>query len=362
MPTVREPAIAVPKHRVTTDELLETLADYYVGHPRIKAVLRVIKATTVRTRWYCHPLDELLNNKASLGDRMREHIKDSCDLAEAAAHDALLQGGVSARDIDCLVVTSHSGHTMPGIDIELHARLGLPHDTRRIPATQLGCGGGAWAIARATEAVAGRPGSNALVICSDVFSPTLHPNDTGMDGMIFKGLIGDAAGACVVRADTQCPGLIVTDSWEYVVPGTAPIVGSYLEEDGVHGHNQVRLLEAIKFAMPELNNWLRATCPADGDPTPEFVVSHAGSPRVLNSIVEGLAVDPSLLAPARESLSEIGNVGSPSVLDVLARHFDTPPPTGAQGLLIAVGPGVTVQASRVEWRDCRPQAAYDTAA
>lgn len=351
MPTVCAPAIEVPGYQVTTRELLETLADFYRGHPRLKVVLRVIAATTVRSRRYCHPLAEVLSSELSLGDRLRRHNEDAVTLAEAAAHDALLQAGISAQDIDCLVVSSHSGHTMPGIDVALQARLGLPAGIRRVPVTQLGCAGGAWSIAFAAELMLARPWGNALVVCADVFSSGLHPDDTDMDGMIFKGLIGDAAGACVVRGDAEPLGMVMRESWEYIVPGTRSVVGSRLEADGVHGHNKVALLEAVESAMPHLNKWLQDTCPPGGDAAPEFVVSHCGSPRILDGIVEGLSVDPSLVRLSRESLGEIGNVGGASVLDVLSRTFDSPPEDGAQGLLLAVGPGVAVVASRIEWRD-----------
>src|SRR5262245_51525153 len=94
VPTVCKPAITVPEYRITTNELLEVMAAHYHDHPRLDASLKVMKATTVRSRWHARPLAELLSETAPLGERFRRHFRISCDLAEAAAGKALAHAGV----------------------------------------------------------------------------------------------------------------------------------------------------------------------------------------------------------------------------------------------------------------------------
>ncbi|WP_324784712.1 PhlD [Streptomyces sp. H51] len=351
MRVVSAPVVVLPRHQVTTEEVLERITELYADHPRCAHIRRTIAATTVRTRWYTRPLAEQMRGDWSLAVRTREHLADSLELAEKAARTTLREAGLEPSDVDALVVVSATGHTTPGLDVLLMARLGLPPSVRRIPVTQLGCTGGVFGISMAAELVAARPDATVLVVCADVFSHYLHRADTGMDGMIFKGILGDGAGACVVRSRANGPHMELTHSWECVQPLSHDIVGSHLDGDGFHAHNSPDLVRAIRGVMPRLNEWLARTAPAGSDGTPEFVVSHTGSPKVLDALVEGIGCPPALFGLARDSLREVGNLGSASVLEVLERAFAKPPADGAHGLALGVGPGVSVMAVRTVWRD-----------
>ncbi|WP_431684170.1 PhlD [Kitasatospora sp. KL5] len=334
---------------MSTEILVKFLADEYRDHPRIEYALKTIQATTVQTRPFSRPLEEIARPAVSMGERMRAHFQDACSLAEEAARDALASAQVRPQDISALVCATSTGYAMPGVDIHLIGRLGLPATVHRTPVTQLGCAGGAYGLAKAAEHTAVHPGSNVLVVCADVFTPFLHHADAGMDAMIFRGILGDAAGACVVRGGTDGPGPVMTQSWQYVVPDSSDIVGIRLEDDGFHGYNSFRLINAVGSALPHLVEWLNRTCPPAAEASPDFIVAHPGSPRVMDTLISGLQCNAELLALSRESLREMGNIGSVSLLDVLTRTFADPPPTGTHGLMVGVGPGVTLVASRVDW-------------
>jgi predicted naringenin-chalcone synthase len=350
MSVVSAPVVALPRHQVTTDELLDWITELYPDHPGLPDALRVIRSTTVRTRWYTRPLEQQFLPAPSLAERTRTHLLDSLELAEKAALGALFEAGLAAADIDGLVVLSATGHTMPGLDVVLMERLGLPPSVRRIPVSQVGCAGGVFALARAMEMAAARPDSTILVVCSDVFSHYMHRGDAALDGMILKGLFGDAAGACVVRAGAHGPRMELTDSWEYVLPNSHHMVGTHLDGDGMHAHNSPGLRHTIEGGMSRLLEWLKGIAPPGTDPAPRFVVSHTGGPRILDAVVSGLGCAPEMVDLARDSLREVGNVGSVSVLDVLERTFAKSPADGDHGLLFSAGPGVSLIAVRAVWR------------
>ncbi|MEU5100145.1 PhlD [Streptomyces sp. NPDC020996] len=350
MPVVSAPVVALPRHQVTTDEVLERLAELYPDHPRSADIRRIIGATTVRTRWYTRPLADQLRKEYSLVERTREHLADSLDIAEKAARGSLREAGLEPSDVDALVVASATGHTIPGLDIPLMARLGLRPSVRRVPVTQLGCAGGVFGISTAMDLVAARPGATVLVVCADVFSHYLHRGDQGMDGMIFKGILGDGAGACVVRSRASGPHMELTGSWECVQPGSHHLVGSDTHGDGLHAHNSPGLLNAIRGLLPRLGDWLARTAPEGPDNAPEFIVSHTGSPKILDCLEEGFGCPPEMFDRARDSLREVGNLGSASVLEVLERTFAKPPAEGARGVVLGVGPGIFMTAVRATWR------------
>jgi 1,3,6,8-tetrahydroxynaphthalene synthase len=91
-----------------------------------------------------------------------------------------------------------------------------------------------------------------------------------------------------------------------------------------------------------------------------FVVCHTGGPAVLRAVQEGLRLPAKLLEPSWQSLAEVGNVSSVVVLDVLRRTFELARPRhGADGLLLAFGPGFTSEMLLGTWQE--PDRASSTA-
>ncbi|SEG99758.1 alkylresorcinol/alkylpyrone synthase [Nonomuraea solani] len=349
MPHITRPEIVLPEHWVSTDDLIEHFSATYAGHPRLQKALDVMRATTVRGRRFSRPLTELTDADHPTDLRLQRHFEDSCHLAEEAARRAVKNCGLDLDDIDTLVCASITGYAMPGLDTYLVNSLPLPPTVRRLPVTQMGCNGGAYSLARAAEQCTS-PGHNALVVGADLPMHYVHPDDTGMDVMIFRALVGDAAGACVVRGHDTLPGLRIDQSWDYVQPETAAIVGSRVRQDGMHLFNSPQLYDALRDILHELTGWLEKTSPTGTDPRPEFLVGHTGGPKIMETLFDALGLDPSLAHISRQSLQELGNAGAVSILDVLARTYDSPPPAGAHGLSIGVGPGLSVTASRLRWQ------------
>ncbi|WP_280316849.1 hypothetical protein [Nocardia wallacei] len=341
MRTLCPPTVALPPHRVSTDELITHFRHRYATHPRLDRALALMQRTGVDNHWVSRPLTELSDTNGGHDNRVRRHHDDALTLSETAARRALDAAGITSRDVGWLVYAGAGGHTIPGIDVALIERLGLPESTRRLPVTQMGCAGGAFAIARAAQLAQSTPGEHILIVCADMFYPYIHPGDTGTDAMIFRGLISDAAAACVIRTDnTGAPRLSITDTWEYTAPGTRDIVGVDTRADGWHLFNSPALYDALTNALPALTEWF-------GD-TPQFVISHPGGPRILDTL--GQALGPHLLNHSQASLRELGNTGSASVLDVAARFFRTPPSHSGEGFIFGVGPGLTLIACRCHWR------------
>ncbi len=349
MPTVARPHIVVPEDRVALEDVLSEYAARCPDHSRLDAALHAMEATGVRSRGFAIPLATLNDPDLRPGERARRHFAAACDLAGRAARDALDGVGLSPSEVDGLVCVSTTGYAMPGLDVALVNRLGLAPGVVRVPATQLGCSGGSWALARAADLCAKPDVGTVLVVAADLLQAYVHPSDVAMDSMIFRALLGDAAGACVVRSTPSAPGPSIEETWNFTIPGTADIVGYRLHDDGFHGHNSPRLFRAVGDAVRELLPWLGKR-PGLGETGIDFVVAHPGGPRIMDRLAEELGCAPALLDLSRQSLREVGNTGAVSILDVLARTFDAPPPPGAHGLALGIGPGITVTAAHLVWR------------
>ena len=78
-------------------------------------------------------------------------------------------------------------------------------------------------------------------------------------------------------------------------------------------------------------------------------VCHPGGPKVLKAIENALDLDDKALSISWESLKEMGNLSSASVLINLSKTMSATPPPGSLGLLLAMGPGFCAELVLLEW-------------
>ena len=70
---------------------------------------------------------------------------------------------------------------------------------------------------------------------------------------------------------------------------------------------------------------------------------HPGGRRIIESVQEALGLSREDVADSYDVLAEHGNVGTPSIFYVMKRMLDRREPRpGERGLMVTVGPGVTV--------------------
>ncbi|MBH1933775.1 PhlD [Streptomyces sp. AV19] len=345
---VARPAIALPQHIVTLDDICDDIARHHSGHPRLATYMRVARAAGVNTRRFTRPLNSpTVSGSATIAERNLVAFEDSARLAEEAARAAMANAGLEPSDIDAVVTSHTTSWTTPGLDVHLVNTLGLRPDVRRTPMASLGCGGGAQALSRAADDVTARPGSRVLVVAAETLSTVYRHEDDGLGSMIYKALFGDGAGACVVTDVPLGPGFRIDACWEYLLPDSLDRYWCTVDELGLHFDSTRKAVNATDEVMPPLVRWLDGP----GGARPEWAVVHAGGPRILEDAAKGLGVEEKVLRHSWGSLEDCGNLGGVSVLDVLARTYEEPPAPGAPGLLTAFGPGFFAAACRGVWCD-----------
>jgi predicted naringenin-chalcone synthase len=312
------------------------------GHPRPLLIDRLGRRIGVDTRHFVAPVAEVARD-GEMADRNAAAYGHVREMGVRAARQVLADHAVAAGDIDG-VVTSHStGLSIPGLDVHLVEDLGLSPRVARVPMTQLGCAGGAQALVQAARLIAdGR--RRVLVVVSETLSTVYQRADEEVNALIYKLLFSDSAGACLVTDEPlgPGPGPVVEDTFEYWLPGSTQAYYLRVGGDGYHFDSTKEAVDAVAVVMPELMAWT---------PAPDFGVIHPGGPAILDNVVKGLDVTDDFVRHSRASLREMGNGGGVSILDVLRRTFDGPPPAdGDTGLLAAFGPGFVTAALRLRWR------------
>jgi 1,3,6,8-tetrahydroxynaphthalene synthase len=356
MVLVHRPAIVRPDFHVTQEAFLDALRKRHQEDLRLKAKSRLISNTTVCRRSFVRPLEHLFVHE---GIVMRQecYVRAATMLALSAIEQALASANLSGSHISSMVVvscTAPGGTLLPGLDAYiLNAYQALPFDIRRLPISQMGCHGGATALAQAHSYLLAHPDQHVLVVAVELPSLNEQPTDTGVSAFVSRGLFGDGACAVVVSgADHgEGPGLRIIQTQQYLVPNTLSHIQYRVDERGLHFDTKSEVVAGLKQGFPAVHAFL-AACGYRASEL-EFLICHTGGPRVMDAVVEALALDESMIAASRESLRECGNLASVSVLDVYSRTFEQRyrPRDGALGLLLAFGPGSTIEMALLRWQE-----------
>ncbi|WP_062212628.1 beta-ketoacyl-ACP synthase III [Demequina oxidasica] len=144
--------------------------------------------------------DEWIRKMTGIATRVRANSDTSViDLSERAAREAIANAGISADEIDTVILSTITyPHMTPGGAPVLADRLGIQAAAFDISAA---CAGYCYGIGQADALVRAGTARNVLVVGAEKMSDFIDPADR-----TISYLLGDAAGAVVVGA-SDTPGI-----------------------------------------------------------------------------------------------------------------------------------------------------------
>jgi len=289
----------------------------------------------------------------SFGDANDAWIRVALDVGEAAIKDALEKAGLAPADVDSLIFVSVTGIATPSIDARLINRMGLSPNIRRLPLFGLGCVAGAAGISRSFDQVRSHPKSVCVLLSVELCSLTLQRDDLSIPNLISSGLFGDGASAVVMVGEEHplaaaSSGPRVLDTRSVFYPDTERIMGWDISEQGFKVVLSADVPSIAKDNLPgDVDRFL-----ADHQLKRQDIhswICHPGGPKVLEALQSGLDLPDGALDLTWNSLNEVGNLSSSSVLMVLGDTLETEPPPGSYGLLLAMGPGFCCELVLLQW-------------
>lgn len=273
------------------------------------------------------------------GIRARHFVDDgvySSDLALAACQSALQAAGLTAQDVDLIIVaTSTPDMVFPStaciLQNKLGANGGAAFDVQAV------CSGFVYALTVADAMIQTGAATKALVVGAEVFSRLLD-----FDDRTTCVLFGDGAGAVVLEA-SDTPGILASDlhaDGKHVgilcVPGhvsNGQILGDpLLKMDGQ---------AVFKLAVGVLESAARATLAKAGKTAADidWLVPHQANIRIMQSTARKLKLS---MDKVVVTVAEHGNTSAASIplaLDAAVRSGQVKP--GQNLLLEGVGGGFT---------------------
>ena len=345
---------AVPPYCLKQDETSLRLAEALAEQPdAARWAKRIFKHTGVETRYTCEPnlLEPASRCRYAAGappgdvptteERMEIYRRESVPLSLDAARQALQNSGMAAGDITHLITVSCTGMFLPGLDIELIGRLGLPARVRRIPLTFLGCAAGLTAVRTAKEIAAENGDANVLIVCVELCTLHIQPSVRRED-LYASAFFGDGAGACVVgRAGPNRKGVFALgESHTAIMPGTAGEMVWKIGNNGFHLYLSPRIPELIGQFVP---SEIEKLWPETGDGPPELWAIHPGGRGIIDILQNAYGLTDAQTRASRSVLRRFGNMSSATilfVLDEMRRELETSGECPRRGIAIAFGPGM----------------------
>ncbi|HSM64790.1 MAG TPA: 3-oxoacyl-[acyl-carrier-protein] synthase III C-terminal domain-containing protein [Ilumatobacteraceae bacterium] len=347
---LRGVATAVPRHVVTQARARE-LARQVFGERRrgVNRLLSVFDNSGVERRNFCVAPD-WFSAPHTFGERNGRYIDEALALSVDAARAAMVDAGIDAEDIDAVCFVSSTGLATPSLDARLVLELGCPPSTRRDATFGHGCAGGVGGLARSAALARGRPGSNVLLVATELCSLTFRFDDVSTTNLVASSLFADGSAAVVVSTAGDGPAIVAdsTTLW----PDTADVMGFEFTEHGLGvvldrsvpavvrrhlGASVAEVCQRAEIAVEEIDHFLL----------------HPGGAKVLDAYTDALPVERAGLERSWAVLADHGNMSAPTALFVLQRALrgrsSPPPEPGDVALVSAMGPGFAAEHVLLRW-------------
>jgi predicted naringenin-chalcone synthase len=349
-PTLMGIASAHPPFEVTQQESWEGFFQYL--SPPVPFAQRIVESTGVNKRHMMWPADRVREVCAMLtGDRMAAHSEAVIDVASRSIKLAI--GDHDASRIGSFVMCCSTGYVNPGPDLMIAKGLGLRSDLRRTFIGHMGCYAAMNVIKVAMDSVAVRP--DELVICNSTELSSAHLRDSPMPGedptesLITQALFGDASVSMLLGSAPDGEGIqflrthteqlydkytmmslnIGNQSFWMTLAAGVPAV---LEEN-IDGF-LAKLLDPLGLSKDDIDHW----------------GIHPGGPKIVRLLGKQLGLAPEQLRASWDVLANNGNCASATVLLVLENILRIDKPRkGQYGVLLAFGPGLTIEGAVLRW-------------
>lgn len=329
-------ATAVPPHEIRQEDIELAAEAVFAGRAETFRRMRPIYGNAgIAKRHSCVPL-EWYGQQHGWPERHDLYVENALDLLQCAAEDCLVRAGCAPEKVDGIVVVSSTGMTAPSLDARLLERMPFRRNVQRLPVFGLGCAGGVLGLARTAALARANPGQKWLLLVVELCGLTFRPRDLSNSNIVATAIFGDGAAAVLLSTEGNGPRL--TASGEHTWPETLDVMGWHIEDDGFGVLFSRDIPSLVRHNYRDAVDGFLGSIGWRLDRIRGFAF-HPGGTKVIDALEEALDLSPTTLDPARQVLSEFGNMSAATVLFVLERVLAAKQPMPM--LVGALGPGFT---------------------
>lgn len=252
---------------------------------------------------------------------------------------------LDASSITHLVTVSCTGFAAPGLDWKLFDALGLSGHVQRVHVGFMGCHGAINGLRTARGLVAADPDAVVLVCAVELCS--LHYRmDWDDEAMVGNALFADGAAALIVVGEGHDEsGLRLVDTASVRIPDSGDQMSWRI---GDHGFDMSLTGRVPGSIQQHLRSWLVPWLDSHSlsiDDIADWIV-HPGGPKILDATETALGLGENSLAHSRQTLSQLGNMSSPTVMFVLGKSIKSQ--NAGPRVMLAFGPGLVAEAALLD--------------
>jgi predicted naringenin-chalcone synthase len=328
--------------------------------------------------------EQVLDRLGLTGDAFAEGIFERCgvkrrhlDLSDGFLADTL-QGRTtrierellrhSIRAVDALeldpaeigTVVSASLYSLgcPTLAHRLVDHYEMAPTTDKYHVTGVGCASGVPLMKLAAQSLREHPGKHALLVAAESMSGTLMratPEDPRAK-TVGSAIFGDGCAAALLSSAPDSNGTpptpptpVILASQVHQIGGTLDAVSLELSSTDGHLHLSRELPDVAGAALGEVVEGFLRNNRLERSAIDHWIV-HPGGRRIIENVQSALELSDEDTAVSWDALANHGNVGTPSILYVLADTIARREPApGEHGLMVTIGPGVTVGLMLLGW-------------
>jgi polyketide synthase Type III len=337
---------ANPPYRFSQREVYDLSTKFVemYRHPRIE---HIFMTSDIDYRYFA--IDKETFVPTETADELHERFAEySVKISREAIERCLDDAGVTAGDIDYIVAVSCTGYLCPGLSAILIKDLRMRNNVQRADLIGMGCAGAMPGLQRAYDYVKAYPDRKALVITVEICSACYYVDDS-LETVVGNAICGDGAAAVIVGNDGVGKGPMLAQFDTLLEPAFIDTVGFQFR----NGKLRIVLSKDIRDAAGGLANTLISKVLDDNSLKKSDIqhwVIHSGGRKVIDGIKESVGLTEEQLHHSRCVLRNFGNMSSPTVLFVLHETMKhSRPQRGDLGMMLAMGPGLAIEAGLLEW-------------
>jgi polyketide synthase Type III len=220
----------------------------------------------------------------------------------------------------------------------------------------VGCASAVPLVRLASQALREQPGKKALVVAAESMTGILMgaAEDDERSKTVGSSIFGDGCAAALIEfegspAGADPAGPVVLASKVHQVAGTLGAVRMELTPQDSYLHLIRELPDVASEGLHDLVEDFLVSNGLERGAIDHWLV-HPGGRRIIESVQEALDLSREDVAASYDVLAEHGNMGTPSIFYVMSRAVELRRPlAGELGLMVTVGPGVTVGLMLLRW-------------
>ena len=269
-------------------------------------------------------------------------------IAIQAIQHCLESAQIDRREIDCVIAVSCTGYLCPGLTSHIIKEMGLRTDVQRADLLGMGCAGALPGLQRAYDFVKAHPEKKALLVAVEICSACYYIDDS-LETVVGNAICSDGAAAVVLGMTTAADRPKILSFETHLEPSLINSVG-FEQRDGklrIILSKDIRdiagglakqlvtiLLEHAGLGAESIHHW----------------ILHSGGRKVIDSLKKELDLSDAQVRHSKCVLKDFGNMSSPTVLFVLQETLQkSAPQPGERGIMLAMGPGLAVEAALLSW-------------